>query len=147
RSARRFENVAAPKLPRRPPQVLGYDYPFLDVFWTMLIFFCWIIWFWLLITVFVDIFRRKDTSGFSKVLWIIFVIILPFLGVFIYLLVNHDGMADRSVRQAQQQQAQVDEYIRATASSGGAASEIEKAKGLLDTGAITQAEFDAIKAK
>jgi hypothetical protein len=127
--------------------VLGYDYPFLDVFWTMLIFFCWIIWFWLLITVFVDIFRRKDTSGFSKVLWIIFVIVLPFLGVFIYLLVNHDGMADRSIRQAQAQQAQMDDYIRSTAGSGGAAAEIERAKGLLDSGAITQAEFDAIKAK
>src|SRR5215468_10183786 len=97
----------------------------------MLIFFCWIIWFWLLITVFVDIFRRKDTGGFSKVLWIIFVIILPFLGVFIYLIANHDGMADRSIKQAQNQQAQVDEYIRTTAGSGGAAAEIEKAQGLL----------------
>jgi hypothetical protein len=126
--------------------VLGYDYPFLDIFWTMLIFFCWIIWFWLLITIFVDVFRRKDTSGFSKVLWIIFVIVLPFLGVFIYLLVNHDGMADRSIQQAQAQQAQMDSYIRSTA-GGGAATEIERAKGLLDSGAITQAEFDAIKAK
>src|SRR4029078_7579356 len=112
----------------------------------MLIFFCWVIWFWLLITIFVDIFRRKDTSGFSKVLWIIFVIVLPFLGVFIYLLVNHDGMADRSIQQAQAQQAQMDSYIRSTA-GGGAATEIERAKGLLDSGAITQAEFDAIKAK
>jgi hypothetical protein len=127
--------------------VLGYDYPFLDVFWTMLIFFCWIIWFWLLITIFVDIFRRRDTSGFSKVLWIIFVIVLPFLGVFIYLIANHDGMAERSISQARQQQAQMDDYIRSTAGGGGAASEIERAKGLLDSGAITQAEFDAIKAK
>jgi hypothetical protein len=128
--------------------VLAYDYPFLDVLWTMLIFFCWVIWFWLLITIFVDIFRRRDTSGFSKVLWIIFVIVLPFLGVFIYLIVNHDGMADRSINQARQQQAQMDDYIRATASGGGgAAAEIEKAKSLLDSGAITQAEFDAIKAK
>jgi hypothetical protein len=128
--------------------VLAYDYPFLDIFWTMLIFFCWIIWFWLLITIFADIFRRHDTSGFSKALWIIFVIILPFLGVFIYLIANHDGMADRSVKQAQAQQDQMDQYIRATAGSGGgAAAEIERAKGLLDSGAITQAEFDAIKAK
>ena len=124
-----------------------YDYPFLSIFWTMLIFFCWVIWFWLLITIFADLFRRKDTSGFSKVLWIIFVIILPFLGVFIYLIANHDGMADRSIKQAQAQQAQMDEYVRSTAGSGGAAAEIEKAKGLLDSGAITQAEFDAIKAK
>ena len=127
--------------------MLAYDYPFLDIFWTMLIFFCWVIWFWLLITIFVDIFRRRDTSGFSKVLWIIFVIVLPFLGVFIYLIVNHDGMAERNINQAQAQQAQMDEYIRSTAGGGGAAAEIEKAKGLLDSGAITQAEFDAIKAK
>ena len=127
--------------------MLAYDYPFLDILWTMLIFFCWVIWFWLLITIFVDIFRRKDTSGFSKVLWIIFVIVLPFLGVFIYLIANHDGMAERNINQAQAQQAQMDDYVRSTAGSGGAAAEIEKAKGLLDSGAITQAEFDAIKAK
>jgi hypothetical protein len=126
--------------------VLAYDYPFLDIFWTMLIFFCWIIWFWLLITVFADLFRRRDTGGFAKVLWIIFVIILPFLGVFIYLIANHDGMAERSIKQAQSQQAQMDDYIRSTA-GGGSAAEIEKAKGLLDSGAINQAEFDALKAK
>ena len=127
--------------------MLAYDYPFLDILWTMLIFFCWVIWFWLLITIFVDIFRRRDTSGFSKVLWIIFVIVLPFLGVFIYLIANHDGMAERNINQARAQQAQMDDYIRSTASGGGAAAEIEKAKGLLDSGAISQAEFDAIKAK
>ena len=127
--------------------MVGADYPFLDVLWTMLIIFAWIIWFWLLITVFSDLFRRRDTSGFAKVLWIIFVIVLPFLGVFIYLIVNHDGMTDRSMKQAQAAQAQMDDYVRTVASSGGAAGEIEKAKGLLDSGAITQSEFDAIKAK
>ena len=127
--------------------MLAADYPFLDVLWTMLIFFLWIIWFWILITVFIDLFRRKDTSGVSKVLWIIFVILVPFLGVFIYLLVNHDGMADRNIQQAQAQRAQMDQYVRETAGSGGAAAEIEKAKGLLDSGAISQSEFDAIKAK
>jgi hypothetical protein len=127
--------------------LLAADYPFLDVLWTMLIFFLWIIWFWILITVFIDLFRRKDTSGVSKVLWIIFVILVPFLGVFVYLLINHDGMADRNIRQAQAQQAQMDQYVRETAGSGGAAAEIEKAKGLLDSGAITQAEFDALKSK
>ena len=127
--------------------MVGADYPFLDVLWTMLIIFAWIIWFWLLITVFTDLFRRHDTSGFAKVLWIIFVIILPFLGVFIYLIVNHDGMTERSMRQAQAQQAQMDDYVRRTAGSGGATAEIERAKGLLDSGAITQAEYDAIKAK
>ena len=74
--------------------MLAADYPFLDVLWTMLIFFAWVIWFWLLITVFADIFRRHDTSGGVKVLWVIFVIILPFLGVFIYLIAEHDGMAE-----------------------------------------------------
>ena len=127
--------------------LVGADYPFLDVLWTMLIIFAWIIWFWLLITVFTDLFRRHDTSGFAKVLWIIFVIILPFLGVFIYLIANHDGMTQRTVDQAKAQRAQMDDYIRSTASGGGAAAEIEKAKGLLDSGAISQAEFDAIKAK
>ena len=126
---------------------IAADYPFLDVLWTMLIFFAWIIWFWLLITVFADLFRRHDTSGFAKVLWIIFVIVLPFLGVFIYLIANHDGMTQRSMKDAQAQRAQMDDYVRSVAGSGGAAAEIEKAKGLLDSGAITQAEFDAIKAK
>ncbi len=126
---------------------IAADYPFLDVLWTMLIFFAWIIWFWLLITVFADVFRRHDTSGFAKVLWIIFVIVLPFLGVFIYLIVNHDGMTQRSMKEAQTQRAQMDDYVRSVAGSGGAAAEIERANGLLDSGAITQAEFDAIKAK
>ena len=127
--------------------MVGADYPFLDVFWTMLVIFAWIIWFWLLITIFADLFRRHDTSGFTKVLWIVFVIVLPFLGVFIYLIVNHDGMTERNVKQAQAAQAQMDDYVRNVAGSGGAAGEIERAKGLLDSGAITQAEFDAIKAK
>jgi hypothetical protein len=124
---------------------VGTDYPFLDVMWTMLVFFLWITWFWLLITVFADVFRRKDASGFSKVLWLIFVIVLPFLGVFIYMIVNHEGMTDRSVREVQAQKAATDEYIRSV--SGGSAAEIEKAKALLDSGAIDQTEFDALKAK
>jgi hypothetical protein len=113
----------------------------------MFIFFAWVIWFWILITVFADIFRRHDTSGFGKVLWMIFVIVVPFLGVFIYLIANHDGMTERNVKQARAQQAQMDDYVKSVAGSGGAAAEIEKAKGLLDSGAITQAEFDAIKQK
>lgn len=127
--------------------MIAADYPFLDIVWTMFIFFAWVIWFWILITVFADIFRRHDTSGFSKVLWIIFVIVLPFLGVFIYLIANSDGMAERNIEKAQKQQEQMDAYVKTVAGSGGAAAEIEKAKGLLDSGAITQAEFDAIKAK
>lgn len=127
--------------------LLAADYPFLDILWTMLIFFLWIAWFWILITVFADIFRRHDTSGFGKVLWLIFVILVPFLGVFVYLIANHDGMTKRNIERMQNQQAQMDDYVRSVASSGGAAAEIEKAKGLLDSGAITQSEFDAIKAK
>jgi Short C-terminal domain/Phospholipase_D-nuclease N-terminal len=127
--------------------LLFAEYPFFSVLGSMLIFFCWVIWFWLLITVFADLFRRHDTSGFTKVLWIIFVIILPFLGVFIYLVVNNHGMTERNIAQMEAKQAQMDSYVKATAGSGGAAQEIEKAKGLLDSGAITQAEFDALKAK
>jgi hypothetical protein len=127
--------------------VLAADYPFLDVLASMFLFFLFIIWIWILITVFADIFRRKDASGFTKVLWIIFVIVLPYLGVFIYLIANHDGMAERNVKQIQAQQEQMDAYVKSVAGGGGAAAEIEKAKGLLDSGAITQAEFDSIKQK
>ena len=127
--------------------MLAADYPFLDVLWTMVVFFVWIIWIWLLITIIADVFRRDDTSGFTKVLWIVFVILLPFLGVFVYMIVNHDGMTERSMQRASAQRAQMDDYVRTVAGSGGAADEIERAKGLLDSGAITQAEFDAIKAK
>ena len=113
----------------------------------MFIFFAWVIWFWLLITVFADLFRRHDVSGFGKVLWVIFVIILPYFGVLIYLLVEHQGMQERATAQVQAQQQQMDAYVKSVAGSGGAADEIDKAKKLLDSGAITQAEFDSIKAK
>ena len=101
--------------------MLAADYPLLDVVWTMFIFFAWVIWFWLLITIFGDIFRRRDTSGGSKVLWTIFVIILPFLGVFIYMMVNHDGMAERNIKQMERSQSQMDDHIRTVA--GGSAAE------------------------
>jgi Phospholipase_D-nuclease N-terminal/Short C-terminal domain len=127
--------------------VLAADYPFLDILWTMFIFFLFIIWIWILITVFSDVFRRKDIGGGMKAVWIIFVILLPYLGVLVYLIANHDGMADRNIARMQQQQQATDAYIQSVAGSGGAAAEIEKAKGLLDSGAITQAEFDSIKAK
>jgi Short C-terminal domain/Phospholipase_D-nuclease N-terminal len=127
--------------------VLLGDYSFLDVLWWFIAFFAFVIWFWLLITVFADIFRRHDTGGFAKVLWIIFIIVLPFLGVFIYLIANHTGMADRNMKQMQAVQEQQAAYIKSVATGGGTAEEIEKAKKLLDSGAITQAEFDAMKAK
>lgn len=125
---------------------LAADYPFLDVLWTLLIFFCFVIWFMLLFRVIIDIFRRHDIGGGHKTLWLIFVIVLPFLGVFIYLIAESGGMAERSMTDAQAAQQQFDDHVRAV-SGGGSAAEIEKAKGLLDSGAITQAEFDAIKAK
>jgi len=127
--------------------MLASNYPFLDVMWTMIVFFCWILWFWLLFTVWFDVFRRHDINGWGKTGWLIFTIILPFLGVFIYLISQHEGMTERSVKEADRQRSQFDEYVRDTASSGGAAAEIEKAKSLLDSGAITQAEYDSLKQK
>jgi hypothetical protein len=124
---------------------IAADYPFLDVFWTMIIFFFWVIWIWIVIQVLVDVFRRHDIGGFAKALWVIFVVIVPWLGVLIYLIVEHDGMRERSVKQASAQKEQFDQYVREAA--GGSADEIAKAKQLLDQGAITQDEFDALKAK
>ena len=121
------------------------DYPFLDVFWTMLIFFLWIAWFMLLFRIIVDIFRRHDIGGGGKVLWLIFVILLPFLGVFVYLITQSRHMAERDLKEARAAQTQFDDYVKSV--SGGAASEIEKAQALLTSGAITQAEFDEIKRK
>ena len=127
--------------------VLAYDYPFLDIMGTMLVFFAWVIWFWLLITVFADIFRRHDIGGGAKTLWLIFVIILPFLGVFIYLIAESKGIAERNQARAEASQKQFNDYVQNVAVQGGSAAEIEKAKSLLDSGAITQAEYDALKAK
>jgi hypothetical protein len=123
------------------------NYPFLNIFWTILIFFAWVAWIWIAITVLIDLFRRHDISGWGKALWVIFVIVLPFLGVLAYLIIYHEGMADRSGKEAAASQAVVDDYVRKTAGTGGAAGEIDTAKKLLDAGTITQAEFDAIKAK
>jgi Short C-terminal domain/Phospholipase_D-nuclease N-terminal len=124
---------------------LAADYPFLDVFWTLLVFFAWVIWFWILITVLADVFRRHDIGGGKKVMWTVFVIFLPLLGVLIYLGSQGKSMAERNVRDAQAAQAASDEYIRSVA--GGTAAEIDKAKRLLDSGAISQEEFEAIKRK
>ena len=123
------------------------DYPFLDVVWTMLIFFAWVIWFWLLITVFGDLFRRHDISGWGKAGWTVFVIVLPYLGVFVYLIGQSKGMAERNQKQAQAAQSQFDDYVKTVAAESGPAGEIEKAKQLLDSGAISQAEFESLKAK
>ena len=129
--------------------MIAADYPFLDLMWTMIVFFVWIMWFWLLFTVFADIFRRHDISGWGKAAWLIFTILLPFLGVFVYLITQNTGMTERNLERARAQKAQFDDYVRQTAgeSGGGATAEIERAKSLLDSGAITQSEFDAIKQK
>jgi len=115
-----------------------------------MIFFLWVLWFWLLITVFIDMFRRDDMSGWMKALWFVFVIVLPYIGVLIYLIAYGRSMAERRNREVRAAQAQFDDRIRTVASSngaGGAASEIEKANQLLASGTITQAEFDQIKQK
>ena len=125
--------------------LIASDYPFLNILWTMIIFFAWVAWIWIVITVLIDIFRRHDIGGFAKAGWVVFVIILPFLGVLIYLIAEHDGMRERSLEHAKAQQASMDQYVRDTA--GGSATEIAKAKELLDSGAITQQEYDSIKAK
>jgi putative oligomerization/nucleic acid binding protein/phospholipase D-like protein len=124
---------------------IAADYPFMDVLWSMIIFFFWVIWIWIVITVLIDVFRRHDIGGFAKALWVIFVVILPWLGVLIYLIVEHNGMRERSMEQAHAQKEQFDQYVREAA--GGSADEIAKAKQLLDQGAITQDEFNALKAK
>jgi hypothetical protein len=126
--------------------MVGASYPFLDVMWTMLVFFLWILWFWLLFTVFADVFRRHDISGWGKAGWLIFTILLPFLGVFVYLISQGQGMTERNVERAKAQQQQFDSYVRETA-GGGAASEIAHAKQLLDSGAISEPEFQALKQK
>ena len=122
-------------------------YSFGQVMWTMLVFFAWVIFFWLLFIVFGDLFRRHDISGWGKAGWTVFVILLPFLGILIYLIAEGKGMGERRLADAQQARAQMDSYVRAAAGSGGSAEEISKAKALLDSGAITQAEFDQLKAK
>jgi len=126
--------------------VVAASYPFMDVLWSMVIFFLFVIWIWILITVFADIFRRRDIGGGMKAAWIIFVIILPYLGVFIYLIAEGHKMAERNAEQMQSARAQQDEYIKSVAGSS-AADQIAQAKTLLDSGAITQAEFDGLKAK
>jgi general stress protein CsbA len=127
--------------------VFAADYPFMDILWTMIIFFVWVSWIWMLILIFTDVFRRRDISGWAKAAWSFFLIVLPFLGAFIYLIAQHDGMADRAAERAQGQRAQMDDYVRSVATNGGAASEIDRAKHLLDDGAITENEFEALKAK
>lgn len=128
--------------------VLAADYPFLDILWTMLIFFGWVIWFWLLIKVFADVFRRHDLSGWGKAGWTLLTIALPFAGVLIYLIAHGKDMGQRDIEQMRAAQADFDQHIRSVSGSGdGAASQIAEAKRLLDSGAINQEEYASLKAK
>ncbi len=127
--------------------MLAYDYPVLGIFWTMLILFLWIAWIILVFRVFVDIFRSHDMGGWGKALWSIFVILVPFLGVFVYLLARGHGMAERDVQVAQQNEAAFQDYVRGVAGSGGTADELAKLVQLRDDGVISPAEFDKQKAK
>jgi Phospholipase_D-nuclease N-terminal/Short C-terminal domain len=123
------------------------DYTFLDAFWSLLVFFLWVSWFVILFYVVADVFRRRDASGWKKTIWLIFLVLVPFIGVFAYLIANGDDMARRNAERAVAAQTEMNDYVRSVAASSGPASEIERAKQLLDSGAITQAEFEAIKAK
>ena len=125
--------------------VAASDYPFLDVFWTLIIFFLWVIWIWFLIAILSDVFRRHDIGGGKKAVWCFFIIFLPVVGALTYVIVNGQGMAERNVKEVQTARAQTDDYIRSVA--GGPAGEIEKAKQLLDSGAINQDEYASLKAK
>jgi ABC-type multidrug transport system fused ATPase/permease subunit len=129
--------------------MIASSYPILDAFLTMLYFFLFIIWIWLLITVFIDIFRSRDMGGGAKALWVIFVIILPFLGVFVYLLARGGKMHERAAAEAAQQQQAFDSYVRQAAGTEGAdtASQLSKLADLKTQGVITDAEFEAQKAK
>jgi hypothetical protein len=127
--------------------ILGYDYPLLGFFWSMLIFFLWIAWFMLLFRILADIFRNHEMGGFAKTLWVIFVIFLPFLGVFVYIISQGDSMNQRDLQSAKAQQDAFDGYVRQTAGTTSSADEIAKLAALKDKGTITDAEFAAQKAK
>ena len=127
--------------------MLAYTYPLLDIFWTMLWFFCFFIYIWLLIIFFTDIFRSHDMGGWAKAGWVIFVIVLPFLGILVYLIARGGKMHERQMRDANQAQQEFDSYVRDVAGSGGAADQLSKLADLKQQGVITDAEFEAQKAK
>ncbi len=128
------------------------SYPLLDVMWTMLVFFCWILWFWFLFTVYADLFRRRDIGGWGKTGWVVLTLLVPFIGVLIYLIAEGRGMAERKAEEARQQRAAMDEYVRSVVTTGGGpagdgSAQLGKAKELLDSGAITAEEYEALKRK
>ena len=125
----------------------SYSYPLLGAFWTIFEIFLWVIWFWILITVFIDIFRSKDLSGWGKALWFIFVLVIPLIGVLVYLIARGGSMHERQVRDAQQEEQQFRSYVQDAASSGTSADQLAKLADLRDRGVITAEEFDREKAK
>ena len=127
--------------------VIAADYPLMDIIWTMLVFFGWVIWFWLLITVFAYLFRRHDISGWGTAGWTLLVIVLPFLGVLIYMIAQGKEMAERNASDARARRGEFEEYVRDVAGESGPSDQIAKAKQLLDSGAIDQAEYEGIKRK
>jgi predicted PurR-regulated permease PerM len=127
--------------------IVGYDYPILGFFWSVLILFLWIAWILLVFRIIADIFTNKRMGGVAKAFWLIFVVIVPFLGVFIYICVHGGSMAQNEMEAAQRQQASFDEYVRQTAGSSSSADELAKLAKLKEQGVITDAEFAAQKAK
>ena len=129
--------------------MLAYSYPLGGVFLSMLYFFLFFIWIWILITVFIDIFRSQDLSGWFKALWVIFVIILPFLGVFVYLIARGGKMQERKIQEAAQQKTAFDQYVKEAAgtSGGDVASQLSQLAQLKSQGVLNDAEFESQKAK
>jgi Short C-terminal domain/Phospholipase_D-nuclease N-terminal len=125
----------------------SYSYPLLGAFWTIIEIFIWVLWFWVLITVFIDIFRSHDLSGWGKALWFLFVLIIPLIGVLVYLIVRGGKMHERMVKQAQQDDQQFRDYVQDAAGSQSTADQLTKLADLRDRGVITSAEFDSQKAK
>ncbi len=125
----------------------SYSYPILGVFWTILMIFLWVIWFWILITIIIDIFRSHDLSGWVKALWLVFILFLPLIGVLVYLIARGGKMHEHQVRQAQLQEEQLRSYVQEAAGSQSSADQLAKLADLRDRGVITAEEFDREKAK
>jgi hypothetical protein len=123
------------------------SYPLLNVIWTMIVFFAWVIWIWLLITIFADLFRRSGVSGWGKAGWVVVLLVLPFIGVLVYLIAQSRGMAERRNVDAQAAKSQFDSYVRTVSAEGRPADQIAKGKELLESGAITPQEFEVLKQK
>ena len=127
--------------------MFAYTYPLLSIFWTMLEFFLFFLWIWLIIMVFFDIFRSHDMGGLAKAVWVLFVIIIPLLGVLVYLIVRGGSMHERAAAQAKQQQQAFDSYVQKAAGAGSPADQLAKLAELREKGTITDAEFATEKAK